>query len=452
MVSQVLTRLRGDAATVVFWRLIGIASNVLLTLILTHGLKVDGHFRDYSVFVSILSFGTIFAAFGQNEAALRFIAEQLALGQQEQAHRFWQSAKRIALFSALVTASVICLRLLFDDWELSRSISPSILYITMFAGIVLLAWQMVAAESLRGYQEVRLASLFSGGLTGGPISSLLLVLTAGLLYVTNTLTLERVLITYVLAIAITLPFPLLLLRRLSQLSPRAQAEVNPTSSTTKTLLSVGIVLMLIQLLGFALQATDVLIGGKIIRQEQVAEMDHYIAAKRIVLLIAMPVQMAMLTIISSIPNLFAQRKLSELQNMLQGTAFIAAVPALAASLPLLFFPEWTLGVILPERYMLAAPYLQVLVAGYLVLVLTGNPQHVLTMTGHHKVAVIVNLISFALLLGLGCGLTYHYGAMGLAIAASASLSVQNLLLWILARQLVGVWTHVGLPTFSRQTT
>ncbi|MFO0884186.1 MAG: hypothetical protein U0894_08370 [Pirellulales bacterium] len=42
-------------------------------------------------------------------------------------------------------------------------------------------------------------------------------------------------------------------------------------------------------------------------QDDKESLDYYYAAKRLVLLIAMPVQMATLTVISSIPDLYARR-------------------------------------------------------------------------------------------------------------------------------------------------
>jgi len=443
--SPLLKRLTGKAAAVVLSRLVGIASNVLLTLILARTLP-EGELRDYSLFISFLSVGAIFAAFGQNEAALRFIAEHLSLGDPGSSGRYWRAARVIALCSSLVAAALVCGFLTIDDWRLAESIRPAILYLTMFGGVTLLAWQMVAAESLRGYQQVGLASLFSGGLAGGPISSfLLLVITAGMA-VTGTLTLERVLLAYVGAIAITLPIPLYLLQKQNAIPISATSNIEGTfSQAASTLLSVGSVLMLTQLLSYALQSADLWVGGALLQNDK-ESLDYYYAAKRLVLLIAMPVQMATLTVISSIPDLYAQRKLSELQKLLQTTALVASIPSLIAALPLLLIPEWTLSVILKERFVAAAPSLQILVIGYIVLVVTGNPQQALTMTGYHRVAMAVNLVACGLLFGLGYWMTQNWGIRGLAFAATVSLSAQNLLLWGLARRLTGVWTHVSFAS------
>ncbi len=452
--TPTIHRLRGSAIAVVFWRLVGIGSNVLLTLLLARTLP-EGELRDYSLFISFLSVGAIFAAFGQNESALRFIAEHMSLGNRFQAAQYWRAARSITFISALVAAGCVCAFLLVDDWRLGESLPQATLFLTMFLGIALLAWQMVAAESLRGYQEIRLASLFSGGLAGGPLSSLLLLMGVALLALLGHLTLARVLTSYVVAIGLTLPIPLLLLARRSKADLDLSTQPSPPPTTVtpttitlsaaiKVLLAVGFILMLTQLLSFALQSADMWIGGRLLAK---VDLDHYFVAKRIVLLIAMPVQMATLTVISSIPDLYAQRKLKELQHLLQTTAMVAALPSILASLPLLFFPQWTLGFILGERFITAAPCLQILVVGYLVLVVSGNPQQALTMTGFHKVAMLVNLLSCIVLVGLGYWLTQQQGVNGLATAAAVSLSLQNLLLWGLAKRLTGVWTHLSLTPF-----
>src|SRR6185437_11351431 len=40
-------------------------------------------------------------------------------------------------------------------------------------GIAVLSWQQLGAELLRAYGNLRLASFFSGGQTGGPVSNLM---------------------------------------------------------------------------------------------------------------------------------------------------------------------------------------------------------------------------------------------------------------------------------------
>ena len=88
-------------------------------------------------------------------------------------------------------------------------------------------------------------------------------------------------------------------------------------------------------------------------------------------------------------------------------------------------------------------------AGQVVLVLTGNPQHVLTMTGRHRAVLIVNMLSALVLIATGAVGAHWFGTFGLAAASALSVSLQNGLLWAIARRELGIWTHVGQIPFGQ---
>src|SRR5262249_2149036 len=158
---------------------------------------------------------------------------------------------------------------------------------------------------------------------------------------------------------------------------------------------------------------------------------------------AMPVQMAMLTIVSSIPRLHALKQHAALERLVRGAATAAAIPSLAAITLLMLFPKQLLTLVLGSAYAAAAPVLMVMAVRHIVLILSGNPQHVLTMTGRHRLVLIVNLVSAAVLIVAGYGGARWFGPVGLAAASAGSLMVQNGLLWALARRDLNIWTHVG---------
>ena len=199
--------------------------------------------------------------------------------------------------------------------------------------------------------------------------------------------------------------------------------------------------MSIQLLAFVSQQFDLWIGEMMLEGE---DLGIYGAAKRSMLLVAMPVQMAMLTVISTIPELHAQQRRGELEVLLRKSAFVAAVPAIAALVMLVCFPEQILGIIFGGHYTAASGPLMILALGHFVLIVSGNPAHVLTMTGRERSVVIVNLLAALVLVVGGPLATRQFGILGLAGASAMSLSVQNIVLWWLAKKQVGVWTHVGI--------
>ena len=75
------------------------------------------------------------------------------------------------------------------------------------------------------------------------------------------------------------------------------------------------VLLANQLLAFATQQLDIWLAGGLLTPQ---DLGLYGAAKRSVLVAAMPVQMAMLTIVSAIPRLHVQDRKAELQRVVRG--------------------------------------------------------------------------------------------------------------------------------------
>ena len=63
--------------------------------------------------------------------------------------------------------------------------------------------------------------------------------------------------------------------------------------------------------------------------------------------------------------------------------------------------------------------------------------------------LIVNLVAAMALATLGSWAVIHFGIIGLAIASASVVTMQSFSLWLLARRLVGVWTHPTLALFSR---
>jgi O-antigen/teichoic acid export membrane protein len=208
-------------------------------------------------------------------------------------------------------------------------------------------------------------------------------------------------------------------------------------------------LMMNQVLAFASQQFDVLLAGGLLTS---AEVGLYGTAKRSLLTAAMPVQMAALTVVASVPRLYAQSRTGELQKLVRGAATAAAVPALLALAFLVLFCRPILSFLLRDEYAAASGIVVILALGYLALVALGNPQYVLTMTGRHRAVLVVNVISAVLMMSVGTIGGRLYGAVGLAGASALSMTLQNGLLWWIARRELGIWTHVTLQPAATGST
>ncbi|HMC12382.1 MAG TPA: lipopolysaccharide biosynthesis protein [Pirellulaceae bacterium] len=440
--------LRRQAVWVVTCRIVGVAAT-LASNILAARLLGPAEFGAYLLVTTVIALGGLLAMAGLNEAALRFISESLALGKLSLARAYVRRTLSRAGISSAIASIVVTVGFAALVLATRNSSQPAALLALVAVGIAVLAWQQLGAELLRAFGDLRLASLFSGGQTGGPVSNLLFL--AGLCAATFAAAkIDATLAVGITVASLCLTCPLVYvgLSRVSRApGPGAAGAFEFLSpQQNRELLTVGGVLLLNQLLAFAAQQLDIWLAGGLLTSEALG---LYGAAKRSLLVAAMPVQMAMLTIVSAIPRLHAQARSAELERVVRGAANAAAIPALLGLGVLTIFPRQIMSMVFGGAYTGAETTMLVLALGHYVLVLAGNPQHVLTMTGRHRAVLAVNFASAIMLVVVGTAGAYAFGAPGLAAGSAASLILQNSVLWWLARRELGIWTHVGLSQRDR---
>ncbi len=163
------------------------------------------------------------------------------------------------------------------------------------------------------------------------------------------------------------------------------------------------------------------------------------------MLVALPLQMAMMVALPVVPRLRAQNRTKDLEKFLRSTASYAAVPSLLAAAALLMFPGQILAIVFGSEYAAAATILVVMILGQIVGIVVGNPPYILAMAGQQRTVFSVNLAAAAVMAIFGTIGALKFGATGLAIGAAASLIVQQATLWWVAHRRLGIWTHLGRP-------
>ena len=435
---------RRNASWVVSLRIVGIVATFAGLVLATRLLGPAG-FGEFTFLKSLVVLGATLGMVGLNEAGLRFISESLGLGE---AGRAFGYVKRIV--STVFKASALAALLVVGGMSLyqassSAYVAPWLLLALIATGVIVLAAQQVAAESLRAYDELRWASVFSGGQMGGPASNLLFLLGIG----TAALMAQRVHLNWVVGLVVgslvlTMPVALYALKKTARGHQSGNDQSHPllADDRSREITRVGGVLMFNQLLVLVTCHCDIWLGKALLTEN---DLGHYSVAKQCLLLAAMPVQMAMMTILPIIPRYWAQQRKVDLETVLRSTATYAAVPSIIALVLLSLFPQQLLQFAFGAEYAGASSAVLVLVIGHVVLVFCGNPPHVLAMTGQQSTVVAVNLLASAVLVIIGYFAADKFGAVGLAAASSTSLAVQHGLLWWLARKKLDVWTHIGRP-------
>ena len=131
--------------------------------------------------------------------------------------------------------------------------------------------------------------------------------------------------------------------------------------------------------------------------------------------------------------------------MVRRTVTVIAVPSLVILVPCVLFPGEILSLLYGKRYSTGGFVLAVLALAQIVNVLTGLCGIVLAMCGKEslllRTALLWSALSFIFDL-LGVRL---FGIRGLAVASALTTSGQFVMLWLIARMTLGIWSHPGWP-------
>ena len=87
--------------------------------------------------------------------------------------------------------------------------------------------------------------------------------------------------------------------------------------------------------------------------------------------------------------------------------------------------------------------LALLSLGQFGLAWAGSSHCALMMTGHQNKALIVNCAAAAMLFVGGSVAAQRFGVTGLAAVSAAVVALESILLWLLAKKLIGVWAHMA---------
>ncbi|HVW01952.1 MAG TPA: MATE family efflux transporter, partial [Planctomycetaceae bacterium] len=377
-----------------------------------------------------------------NSAVVRFVGEELASENRRGARHVLWLCYRLALGTTLVTAAVVCGGIcLAGDHFLELTDFARIALMTACT-LSLQGFCNLSAAALRGMGEMRYSSILGGqgGVVGPFANSLFLVLVVAAAACTR-LTLESTLVLYVASFAVVLTIGSIWVWRTAA---TVFAEPTATDSaallTATTLLTACLPMMLVQILSVFAKQGALWVAGATCTPQELA---LYAGANRAIQLVGIPLSFVNLSVMGFIPQLRMQGRLADLERVLRIAAGWAAIPSFLALVLFLCAPGPVLELFLGEKYRDAALLLSILSFGQFALVWVGCSETTLVLSGHARSAAVINIVSSSTILVGGYFVASSLGITALAILAAAVLTGQCIAQWLLARQLVGVWTHAA---------
>jgi O-antigen/teichoic acid export membrane protein len=143
-----------------------------------------------------------------------------------------------------------------------------------------------------------------------------------------------------------------------------------------------------------------------------------------------------------VAELHAQGRKRDLERSMRAVATLAGVPTFLLLTVFLLFGHEVMGLLYGAYFRQGASILAILSVARLVAVWTGSCGVALMMTGHQRAMMYLTIATGICSVTGGVLLAPHFGAIGVAVATSASQIIQNLVQLFLAKRLVGVWTHI----------
>lgn len=409
--------------------LTGLASNALLARLLS-----PQDFGAYFLAFSFASFGMLVGALGMNELAVRLVSENLAQAKSDRVKRIvkivcvWGFAGAVAVGGGYLLIGRTLADEVFGSSELAA------VTVLVAGWMVLMSLQNLMAEVFRGFHDIRLASLFKRLFA----TFLLTVCLAALLPFREQVSLGLVVLLALLSSLAGVLLGGLLLKRKVESLPTVENGERGVNSLE--LFQAAWPLLITSLVLFILTQADLWIVGGFSNQEDVA---LYGAAVRLVIMVAVPLQIVNLVVPPVIAEMYSQGRTSALERTLRTAATLTSIPAVIVLVAFILFGGQILGVVFGPYYQAAGIILALLSLGHLANVWVGACGQALMMTGNQNTMMIITVFSGLVFVLGGVLAIREYGVVGVAAVTAGSQMLQNILMLLAARVKVGVWTHAG---------
>ncbi len=409
-------------------RIGGYAAVLVSGLLLARMLTPDG-LGDYFLALTIATVASLLALMGLSGVAMREVSAAIGIGRRDRARSAIGATTLLACVSGVMTAGLLASpvgQLLSEDVLHSPRLAHLMPLVAVWA--VLLMATILASNIWRGLGNIRAAVILNDF---GPKAAFAAGVTV-LWLAARHVDVEAVLWLWIGVSGVLLALGAIVL------APRVWSfPVGPPTSH-RALAGAGLAILVTGVMWQAMDQIDLVILATAAPRHDVA---LYGAAARFAMLLSVPLLLVEFVVSPLIGALNARGEVGALELVLRRSATIAMIPTLLGAIGVLAGGRWILGGLYGSYYEQAWPVLAVLAIGDLAFVLTGSCGLLLWMTGHQHLTAAVATTFAVATLGVAIATAHAYGMMGLAVTMVIGIVGQNIILLLLARRRLGVWTY-----------
>jgi O-antigen/teichoic acid export membrane protein len=166
------------------------------------------------------------------------------------------------------------------------------------------------------------------------------------------------------------------------------------------------------------------------------------AALRLAILLVIPANALQVVFAPAVSRLLHAGDRRRTESLLRAGSTVAAAMTALALVPILLFPAHVLRLVYGPQFTAASDLLMVLTIGFVVNVGVGLCGTALIMGHHEGVVAAVQWTTVIVRLAAGVAGAYFLGPLGLAVSAAVVTAAMQAAMWALVRGRMGMSTHV----------
>jgi O-antigen/teichoic acid export membrane protein len=389
----------------------------------------------YFLVVSMVTMLTMVGMLGLQRGVVSVVSDAVARGLGGRACRGIKLSFYLVFAASLIIALLMPVpgSVLIGN-ILESKLIPAVMWLAAIL-LVVRALSSLFAETFRAFHDIRSAVLFNGLFVNLCFAGILVVVYTAV----GVSSLREVMILSIVVYALNTFIEWLFSRMWCQdLGHEGWIGV-------RELLRIALPLMGTTLVMFVITQADLWIVGASLNEKDVA---LYGASVKLVQLVTIPLMITNAVLPSIITDLYARGDRPLLEKVLRTSALVAGVPAVIMLFAIMFKAGDILTVLYGAYYRDGASVLVLIGLGQLVNVLAGTGLLVLMLVGKQVHSFLISLVS-GLCLIAGClYAASQYGIQGVALVVSLVLALQAIVVLLVVRLTVGVWSHAGFGGFD----
>jgi len=187
---------------------------------------------------------------------------------------------------------------------------------------------------------------------------------------------------------------------------------------------------------------DTLVLGAFRSERDVA---YYVAGSRLAALLSVPLMIGNSVLAPLITELWTDQRMRALERLVRGTSTLTGLTSGLGLVGLALLAPWLLGTLFGQGYRQGATVLIVLAIGSFLNSVSGACGLTLMMAGEQVAAMVITIFVTVVTIAGSAVAADTAGALGVAIAMAAGVTLQNVLIIAVVRLRLGIWTH---PDFA----